>query len=424
MDISKYSELNLSLNEAENELYKSIAEKCADEFQGCICESLNKIDNVAKTLSDASDKFASCDETIANVLASTGEMIGKVNDSSASIDSIKNALSEANDIISQESTSIKDSVSSLEKAVADSRSNIQAFSDTMENTAQKCSIAVDDSLVSLEQLRSTLDTLGKAVDTCQKSWNASAGEQIKKIEEFSMHTERLCNDLSDISTISSESISKSSENVKASLDRVCKLSDSISETITEISSMRDQFALSINEIKQKTELVKEASESLDSTVSKNNKVIDDFSINLDKATKEYSNSIQVTIDELIRLNGEITECNQATIEATTNWKASSDASVESMTAIKNKLDELYNCFVSVVDESIEHVRSSTEQYSTLLDNTNDKLQEKYDNISDGIADLKHSVGLLDSRVKRVTAISIVAACVLFVMEIINFFPLK
>lgn len=421
MDISKYSDLNLSLNASEKELYESIAEKCAGEFQGCISDSLNRIDNAAKTLSGASDKLASCDETITKVLDSTAEMLGKVNDSSASIDSIKTALSEANDTISQESASIKDSVSGLEKAVADSRSNIRAFSDTMEKTAQRCSTAVDDSLTSLEQLRSTLDSLGKAIDTCQESWSTSAGEQSKKVEEFSMHTDQLCNNLSVISTTSSESISKSSEKVKAALDRACELSDSVSETITEISSMRDQLALSVNEIKQKTEVIKVASESLDATVSKNNQVIDDFSKNLDKATKEYSDSIQTTIDELIRLNGEITKCNQAIIEATTNWKASSDESAESMTAIKNKLDELYNRFASVVDESIGHVRSSTEQYSTLLDNINTKLQEKYDNMSDGIAELKQSVGILNSRVKRVTVISIAATCILFIMGIINIF---
>ena len=421
MDISKYSELNLSLKASEDELYKSIAEKCADEFQGCIYDSINKIDSAATTLSGASEKLSSCDETIAKVLDSTGEMLGKVNESSASIDSIKTALSEANDTISQESNSIKDSVSSLEKVVADSKNNIQAFSDTMESTAQKCSTAVEDSLNSMGQLLCTLDSLGKAVDSCQKSWNNSAGEQSKKVEEFSTHTEQLCNELSGISTASSESISKSTENVKAALDRACKLADAVSETITEISSMREQLAVSVNEIKQKTEDIKEASESLNSTVSKNNRVIDDFSVNLDKATKEYSDSIQVTIDELSRLNGEITKCNQAIIEATTNWKASSDASAESMTAIKNKLDELYNRFASVVDESIEHVRSSTKQYSVLLDNINDKLQEKYDNMSDGIADLKQSVGALNAKMKTITAIVLGAAFVLFITEIINFF---
>lgn len=421
MDISKYSNLNLSLNASEKELYESIAEKCADEFQGCITDSLSKIDNVAKKLSDTPDKLASCDETITKIIDSTSEMLGKVNASSASIDSIKTALSEANDTISTESTSIKESVSSLEKAVADSRSNIKSFSDTMENTAQKCSTAIDDSLSSLEQLNHTLDSLGEAVDACQKSWNTSAEEQSQKVNEFSMHTEQLCNDLSVISTASSESISKSSENVKLALDRACELSDSVSETINEISSMRDQLALSVNEIKQKTEVIKVASESLDSTVSKNNRVIDDFSKNLDKATKEYSDSIQVTIDELIRLNGEITKCNQAIIEAASNWKASSDESAKSMTSIKNKLDELYNRFASVVDESIGHVRSSTEQYSTLLDNINNKLQEKYDNMSDGITDLKQSVSILNSRVKKITAITITATFILFVVEIINFF---
>lgn len=419
MDISKYSDLNQSLNASEEKLYESIAKNCADEFQYCISGSLTIIDKTAKTLSGTSEKLASCDGTITKVLDSATEMIRKVNDSSNSIDSIKTALSEANDTISQESVSIKDSVSSLEKAVADSRSNISAFSNTMENTAQRCSNAVEDSLNSLEQLRSTLDSLGKAVDTCQKSWSTSAGEQCKKIEEFSMHTDQLCNDLSAISTASSESISESSEKVKAALDRACELSGSVSETIIEISSMRDQLALSVNEIKKKTEVIKVASESLDSTVSKNNQVIDDFSKTLDKATKEYSDSIQATIDELIRLNGEISKCNQAIIEATTNWKASSDESAESMTAIKNKLDELYNRFASVVDESIGHVRSSTEQYSTLLDSINNKLQEKYDNMSDGIDELKQSVGILDSRVKRVTVISIIAACILLVMEIVN-----
>jgi len=153
MDITKYTDLNKSLNASESELYQEIAGKCAEEFSISISESLEIIQKSANDLSTATHQISLCDDTITKVIASAKQMKTDVDSTYLSINEIKNALSEANEVISCESDSIKESVSSIEKAVDNSKMYLL----TMEELSQKCLSAADSSLNSLCQLQNTIN---------------------------------------------------------------------------------------------------------------------------------------------------------------------------------------------------------------------------------------------------------------------------